>query len=120
MSDTNINMNSALLTLNRYQLSMQPRGKGDDQGKFFKSRAALGVRSVLRMVLDGTQQCSNLSNTQVESAPVWGLHRIFRTALLYLELGDMEEDKEKWEANLTVSKAILSSLEPRWNIAGMT
>jgi len=92
----------------------------DEEGRFFKSRAALGVRSVLRMVLDSTQQCSEVPCGQIDSTPVWGLHRVFKTTLLHLELGDREEDKEKWEENLIVSKAMLSSWEPRWNIAGIS
>ena len=72
------------------------------------------------MILDGTQQCSKLSTSNAEVAPVWGLHRLFKAAILYLELGDKDEDREKWALNLTVSKAILKSMDVRWNIAGTT
>lgn len=113
-------LGSALLMLNRYQFSIEPRDEGDDHGSFYRSRAALGVQSVLRMVLDGTQQCSNFTDQHVDSAPVWGIHRIFKATMLYLELGNKEEDKEEWATSLPLAKSLLKSLTPRWRIAGMS
>lgn len=71
------------------------------------------------MVLDGTQQCTTLVDVHIESAPVWALHRIFKSIILQLELGISDEDEKAWAANLRISKSVIKGSVARWKIAGM-
>ena len=98
---------------------MESRHRKDDQELFLGSQAALGVRSVLRMVLDGTRDCLNLANPHTDRSPVWCSHRIFKAAILCIDLGHREMENETWKTKLIALKAILKAAEHRWKIAGI-
>jgi hypothetical protein len=111
--------NGALLTLSRFEVSVEPPPCEAHEKHIFQSRAALGVQSVLRMILEGTWQLPSVSNKELLSVPIWSFHRAYLAALLSLELGFVDGDGEKWTIYIQAVKLMLTTLEPRYKLAGM-
>jgi hypothetical protein len=118
MSPTWLSCNSALLTLSRFELSVEPRPEEAHHKDVFQSRAALGVQSVLRMVLDGVHRSTSVSDAEVMSVPIWSFHHAYLATLSSLELGIVDEDGEKWTMYIQGLKRMLKTLEPGCRLAG--
>ena len=118
MSPTWLSCNSALLTLSRFELSVEPRPEEAHHKDVFQSRAALGVQSVLRMVLDGVHRSTSVSDAEVMSVPIWSFHHAYLATLSSLELGIVDEDGEKWTMYIQGLKRMLKTLKPGCRLAG--
>lgn len=110
---------SALLILNRFEVSVEPRPVEAHDKAIFQSRAALGVQSVLRMIVDGAWHTLRLSNADAMLVPVWCLHRAYAASVSVLELGLMKEDQENWTTYIESAKYMLGFMEPGCKLAGI-
>jgi hypothetical protein len=86
---------------------VEPRPEEAHHKDVFQSRAALGVQSVLRMVLDGVHRSTSVS-----------FHHAYLATLLSLELGIVDDDGEKWTMYIQGLKRMLKTLEPGCRLAG--
>ncbi|TAQ86141.1 hypothetical protein B7494_g5546 [Chlorociboria aeruginascens] len=111
-------LSGALLILSRFELSVEPRPGEAHIGHIFQSRAALGLQSVLRMILDGTWQSLSVPVIEVISMPTWCFHRSYSAIISILELGIVDDDREKWTLYIRSVKQMLKTLEPRSKLAG--
>lgn len=107
---------SALLSLSRFEVSAE--SWPEENTNIFRSRAALGLQSVLRMCLEGTSESSSVSDAETMSIPIWAFHRTYLSTLFSLELESVDEDREKWTMHTQTVKRILKALEPRCKLAG--
>jgi hypothetical protein len=119
MDQTLLTCTSALLTLNRFELSVEPRPVEAHDKDIFQSRAALGVQSVLRMIVDGAWHSLRVSNADAILVPIWCLHRAYAASVVGLELGCMGEDREKETIYIQFAKHMLGILEPGCKLAGI-
>ncbi len=109
---------SAILTLSRFELSVEPRPGEAHEKHTFQSRAALGVQSVLRMIVDSTSQSSTISDAELIAVPLWCLHLSYLGSILSLELGIVDDDTEKWLTYTQTVKRMLQHLSTRSKLAG--
>jgi len=119
ISPTWLKCNSALLTLNLFEVSVEPRPPEAHEKQLFQSRAALGLQSVLRMITEATWGSSNFSDAEIMTVPIWAFHRAYSAALVSLELGIIDEDEERWTAYIQAVKRMLKIVEPRCRLAGI-
>jgi hypothetical protein len=98
---------------------MEPRPEEAHEKHIFQSRAVLGLQSVLRMILDGTWQSLNASEAEVITVPIWCFQRTYLAILSALELGIIDDEREKWTIYIHAVKRMLKKIEPRCKLAGI-
>lgn len=110
-------MSSAILMLNCYEVSVEPKPMEVHEKEVFQSRAALGLKSALRMMLDGSLNSSSASDAQLMAVPIWVFHRAQYAAVLSLDFGIVDEDTEGWMAYIQTVKQMLRAVEVRSKLA---
>ena len=114
-----LNFNGALLTLNRFEVSAEPRPAEAYDKEMFQSRAALGIQSLLRMILDSTSRSVvGIPDSLMMLMTIWSIHRVGAAALLALEFGN-DDDREEWGACIQSIKPMLKASEVRYKLAGI-
>ncbi|XMA10366.1 hypothetical protein WAI453_003157 [Rhynchosporium graminicola] len=110
---------SAILMLNAFEISMEPKPTEAHEKVMFQGRAILGLKSALRMILESTESSSNAPDTEVIKLPIWVLHRAQYAAILSLDFGIVDDDVEWWMTYIQTVKRMLRVMQVRSRLAGM-
>ncbi|KAG4423432.1 hypothetical protein IFR04_003399 [Cadophora malorum] len=110
---------SAILVLNRFEVTVEPQADEVHEKEAFQSRAFLGLKSALRMMLDSMTSSSEHAEANLMAVPVWALHRAQYAAVLSLDYGVVGEDSKLWFSYIDTVKRILAVLQMRSTLAGM-
>jgi len=110
---------SAILVLNRFEVTVEPQADEVHEKEAFQSRAFLGLKSALRMMLDSMTSSSEHAEANLMAVPVWALHRAQYAAVLSLDYGVVGEDSKLWFSYIDTVKRILGVLQMRSTLAGM-
>ncbi|KAK0122398.1 hypothetical protein ONS95_010638 [Cadophora gregata] len=109
---------SAILVLNRFEITVEPEPSEAHEKENFQSRAALGLKSALRMMLDSMMSASKGAEANLVAIPIWALHRAQYAAVLSLDFGVVDDDLELWMSYIETVKRMLGAIEARSNLAG--
>ncbi|KAH7413374.1 hypothetical protein BKA64DRAFT_638037 [Cadophora sp. MPI-SDFR-AT-0126] len=111
---------SAILLLNRFEITVEPKPNEVHEKEAFQSRAALGLKSALQMMLDHMSETSSSSASEADltAVPIWTLHRAQYAAVLSLDFGIVNDDIE-WLSYIKTVKRMLTIFQARSNLASM-
>lgn len=110
---------SAILILNRFEVVVEPKADEAHEREAFHSRAALGLKSALRMMLDTLTSSSERADADLIAVPIWALHRAQYAAVLSLDFDVMDEGNELWISYIETVKRLLGVLQIRGGLAGI-
>ncbi|PVH80981.1 hypothetical protein DL98DRAFT_588037 [Cadophora sp. DSE1049] len=99
----------AILVLNRFEITVEPEPNEAHEKESFQSRAALGLKSALRMMLDSMTSSSGRAEANLMAVPIWALHRAQYAAVLSLDYGVVDDDRELWLSYIETVKRMLGN-----------
>ncbi|KAL2066647.1 hypothetical protein VTL71DRAFT_2719 [Oculimacula yallundae] len=108
---------SAILMLNAFEISVEPKPMEAHEKEMFQSRAVMGLKSALRMILQSTTSSSDAPDSEILKLPIWVIHRAQYAAVLSLDFGIVDDDIEWWMTYIQTVKSMLKVIAVRSKLA---